>query len=137
MKRKILSKVLAVGLAVLTLITTLTPTLAIETDNTVSTASESVKITKGQEYTYEANINWSTHYMEANGVVAYCIDPSLPSKAGTYAISQEITNQKIKKAVYYGYKGVAFEKPISVFGNTSMKSFMNTQKNGALAGSFR
>lgn len=140
MKYRFLSKFLAITLCVLTAVVSLpiTAFAAIAEPAQIATATAAdgttIKLTLGDELSYESNINWTTHQMYADGRMAYCVNPKLPAPEGNYgssnlqALPESYSNfQLLYKALHYGYDGKGFDSNITAFGGT-MKNLMDNAK---------
>ncbi|MEE1155391.1 MAG: SpaA isopeptide-forming pilin-related protein, partial [Acutalibacteraceae bacterium] len=136
-EKKLAKSIVAVMLSVLMIIMSLPTAMAAETDKGLVQASDgtTVKVSLGNLLKYGDEINWFTHIMYADGKMAYCVNPNLPAPSGTFGSANltEITSSNSKyqlllKALYYGYGGDGFEKPVAKFGNKSMKSYMQAKK---------
>ena len=79
-------------------------------------APSEVTLTLGELLSYGDNIEWKTHYMEVDGVMAYCANPSKKAPEGTFTSTEDVNDPNIIKAFYYGYGGIGFETTLSGIG---------------------
>lgn len=122
-------KIVALGISILMLLTAVIAgggLAKLISPSDAEAASGSVNFSVGKEVFYS---KWSTNYMYANGILAYCAEPAKETpNDGSYSIGNLYTLvsssgsqhsvDELASAIYYGYGGPGFDAsawPISTY----------------------